>query len=295
MHALLALLLPWLGGLTLHPATGPAVHVPLPRDHAATVRLLGQAADGGWVLAEERGDRKVVLVLHGSRLTTIRSVADPQDGTSFLLSSDRTHVVEVDAPTTVRTDVWTFDLAGRGVRHLRRPGWLTLLGYDGTTVHLTGSGRTIAWRPGSAAVVIARAGGLAVDVPHDVLFTYDPGPGSYGPTPLSAPGAQAWSLPSTDFYPRTVSPDGAYVAGLAGHVNHIQVRSMTDGSLVSDWKRHLAFERPLVWADADDVVSVLRTRRGWALLRCRVGGDCARVSDLSGYPLSLPHQEVSFP
>jgi hypothetical protein len=293
MRTLLALLLPWLGGLTLHPASGPTVHVPLPRDHAATVKLLGPAADGGWVLADERGDRKVVLLLRGRRLTTVRSVSDPQDGKSFLLSSDGTHVVEVDAPTTRRTDVWTFDLAGHDLRHLRRPGYLTLLGYDGTTVHLTRSQRTIAWQPGAVPVVIARAGGLAVDVPHDTLFTWDPGAGTYGPTALSAPGAQAWSLPSTDFYPRTVSPDGAYVAGLSGNANHVQVRLMSDGSLVSDWKRHLAFERPLVWEDADQVVSVLRTRKGWALLRCRVGGECTRITNLSGDPLSLPGQVVS--
>ncbi len=294
MKTLLALLLPWLSGLTLHPATGPTVHVPLPGDHAATVKLLGPAAGGGWVFADERGDRKVVLLLRGHRLTTFRSVADPQDGTSFRLSSDGTHVVEVDAPTTRRTDVWTFDLAGHDVRHLRRPGYLTLLGYDGTTVHLTTSRRTIAWRPGSAPVVIARRGGLAVDVPNDTLFTWHAGQGTYGPTSLAAPGAHVWSLPSTDFYPRTVSPDGAYVVGLGGRTNHLQVRLMSDGSLVSDWKRHLAFERPLVWEDADHVMSVLRTRKGWALLRCGVGGDCTRISNLSGDPLSLPFQEVSF-
>jgi hypothetical protein len=293
MNMLLALLLPWLGGLTLHPATGPTVHVPLARDHAATVRLLGPAADGGWVLADERRDRKVVLLLRGHRLTTVRSVLDPQDGTSFLLSTDRTHVVEVDAPTTRRTDVWTFDLAGRGVQHLRRPGYLDLLAYDGTTVHLTGSGRTIAWRPGSSPVV-TRVASIAVDVDHDVLFTYDADAGTYGPTSLSAPGAQAWSLPSSSFEPRSVSADGAYVAGLADHVNHIQVRAMADGTLVSDWMRHLAFERPLVWDDADELVSVLRTRRGWALLRCSVGRDCTRITGLSGDPLSLPGQVVSF-
>jgi hypothetical protein len=294
MNVLLALLLPWLGGLTLHPSTGPTEHLTLPVDHAATVKLLGPAAGGGWVLADERGDRRVVLLLRGHRLTTIRSVSDPQEGTSFLLSSDGTRVVEVDAPTTRRTDVWTFDLAGRDLRHLSRRGWLTLLGYDGTTVHLTGSRRTIAWRPGSASTVIARRGGLAVDVPHDTLFTFDAGPGTYGPTSLSAPGAQTWSLPSSDFFPRSVSPDGAYVAGLAGYVNHLQVRRMSDGTLVSDWKRHLDFERPLVWEDAGHLVSVLRTHQGWALLRCEVGGDCTRVTGLSGDPLSLPFQEVSF-
>ena len=295
MRTLLALVLPWLGGLTLHPATGPATHVPLPADHAATVLLLGPATGGGWVLADERGDRKVVLLLRGGRLSTIRSVDDPQDGTSFLLASDGTHVVEVDAPTTRRTDVWTFDLAGRDVHHLRRNGWQTLLGYDGTTVHLTGSRRTIAWRPGSAPEVIARSGGLAVDAPHDTLFTFDSAQGTYGPTSLAAPGAQVWSLPPTDFYPRSVSPDGAYVAGLGGtRANHVQVRRMSDGSLVSDWRRHLAYERPLVWEDATHVVSVLRTRKGWALVRCDVGGGCTRITKLSGDPLSLPFQEVSF-
>ncbi len=198
MRMLLALLLPWLGGLTLHPSTGTTAHVPLPQDHAATVKLLGPAAGGGWVLADQRGDRKVVLLLRGHHLSTVRSVVDPEGGTSFLLASDRTHVVEVDAPTTRRTDVWTFDLAGRDLHHLRRPGWVSLLGYDGTTVHLTASRRTIAWQPGSAPVVVARAGGLAVDVAHDTLFTFDSGTGTYGPTSLSTPGAQVWSLPSGD-------------------------------------------------------------------------------------------------
>ena len=69
---------------------------------------------------------------------------------------------------------------------------------------------------------------------------------------------------------------------------------MSDGAVVSDWRRHLAFERPLVWEDAEHVVSVLRTRRGWALLRCTVLADCARASALSGDPLSLPFQQVSF-
>ncbi len=293
MNTLLAVLLPWLAGLTFHPVAAPPVQVPLPRDHAPTLRLLGRAADGGWVLADERGDDKVVLVLRGDRLTTIRSVADPQDDTSFLLSSDGRQVVEVDAPTTVRTDVSTFELRGHHVQHLRRSGYWELLAFDGRTVRLASSGRTISWDPGHAPVV-TKVAGLAVDAVHDVLFTYDSDAGTNGPTSLSKPGAQTWSLPSTDFYPRTVSPDGAHVAGLAGNANHVQVRRMSDGSLVSDWKRHLAYERPLVWETDARVVSVLRTRRGWALLRCVVGTDCTRVTRPSGDPLSLPNQEVSF-
>ena len=141
---------------------------------------------------------------------------------------------------------------------------------------------------------MAEDGGLAVDVAHDVLFTFDPDAATNGPTRLSAPGAQWWSLPSTDFFPRSVSPDGAYVAGLAGNPNHVQVRRMSDGSLVSDWKRHLSFERPLVWEDAGHLVSVLRSGRGWAVLRCAVGADCRRTSRPSGDPVSLPGQVVSF-
>ena len=73
--------------------------------------------------------------------------------------------------------------------------------------------------------------------------------------------------------------------------------SMTsgDGSLVSEWTERLAFDRPLVW-DGDGsnrLVSVLRTRRGWAVLRCDVGGDCVKASSLVGDPISLPDQLVS--
>ncbi|MDX6373643.1 MAG: hypothetical protein QOD98_2631, partial [Nocardioidaceae bacterium] len=161
------------------------------------------------------------------------------------------------------------------------------------TVYLTGSRRTVAWRPGAVPVVTHRAG-VAVDAAHDVLFTYGSGAGTIGPTSLSAPGDQTWSLSSSEFFPRVVSADATYVAGLSAQLNHVQVRSMADGSLVSDWKRHLDYARPLVWEDTGHLVSVLRTRKGWALLRCGVGGDCARVTGLSGDPLSLPFQEVSF-
>ncbi len=290
MRTLLSVLLPWLAGLTLHPATGPAVHVPLPASHASSVRLLGPAAGGGWVLTDRRGDRALVLLLRGGRLRTVRSVDDPQGGTSFRLSSDGRRVVEVDAPTTARTDVWTFGTTGRDVAHLRLPGWAELLGYDGRTVVLGRSGRTLGWRARSPAYVVDRLGAVAVDQASDVLFTFDPKAATYGPTSLARPGPQRWSLPSTDFFPRSVSPDGQLVAGLAGDPDHVQVRRMTDGSLISDWERHLAFERPLVWADADHVVSVLRTRSGWAPLRCTLGGECVRAADLSRDPVSLPFQ-----
>jgi hypothetical protein len=293
MKTLLALLLPWLSGLTLHPASGPPLHIALPADHAATVRLLGPAADGGWALVDERGDRRVVLLQRGHRLRAVRSVADPQDGTSFLLASDRRRVVELDAPTTRRTDLWAFDLRGRVVGHERLPRPADLLGYDGTTVWYATSQRTFAWIPGEQATPVAEVSAVAVDPAHDVLFTYEPQAGTYGPTSLAAPGTQTWSFPSSLFTPRAVSPDGTYVAGLAGgRANHVQLRRMSDGSVVSDWSRHLAFDRPLAWADADHVVSVLRSRRGWALLRCGVGADCVRASALSGDPLSLPFQEV---
>ena len=293
MKTLLALLLPWLSGLTLHPADGPATHVPLPQDHAATVRLLGPAADGGWVLTDRRGDRQVVLRLRGHRLTTVRSVRDPQDGTSFLLATDGRHVVEVDAPTTLRTDLWAFDLRGRVVGHERLPRPADLLGYDGSTVWYATSGRTFAWTPGEQAVAVAGVAGVAVDPAHDVLFTYDPDGATYGPTSLATPGPQAWSWPVSLFTPRAVSPDGSHVVGLAGgRANHVQVRRMSDGVVVSDWRRHLAFDRPLVWEDAEHVVSVLRSRRGWALLRCTVVAGCDRASALSGDPVSLPFVEV---
>ena len=128
MKTLLALLLPWLSGLTLHPATGPAVHVPLPAEHAATSGCSGRRRAGAGCSPTSAATRKVVLLLRGHRLTTIRKVADPQDGTSFLLAADGTRVVELDAPTTRRTDVWTFDLSGQHPRHLVLRGWAELLG-----------------------------------------------------------------------------------------------------------------------------------------------------------------------
>ena len=293
MTTLLALLLPWLAGLTLHPATGPAVHVPLPRDHAATVKLLGPAAGGGWVLADERGDRKVVLLLRGHRLTTVRSVTDPQDGTSFRLSTDGTHVVEVDAPTTRRTDVWTFDLAGRDLRHLRRPGYLTLLGYDGTTVHLTTSRRTIAWRPGTAPVVIARAGGLAVDVPHDTLFTWDAGARDLR-TDRALGAGGAGLVPALG---RLLPADGLSRWRVRRGARAATPTTCRSASCpTARWSRTGSGTWPSSgrWSGRTRTTSCrcCAPARAGRLLRCGVGGDCTRISNLSGDPLSLPFQEV---
>ena len=136
-------------------------------------------------------------------------------------------------------------------------------------------------------------GSVAADPEQDLLFTV--GDSGVGPTSLSAPATPRWTLPSSAFYPKRVSPDGAYVAGMGSRSNSLQVRRMSDGSLVSEWKVHLAFDRPLVWdaGRSDRLVSVLRTRRGWAVLRCDVGGDCARATSLVGDPISLPDQIVS--
>ena len=268
----------WMSGLTIHTRGVPNQRVSLPQSHAATTYLLGGINGGGWVLLDARGRDTRVLTLRNDHLRTIRRIDDSQGGASFRLAPDGRSVAEVDAPTTVRTDVYTYGVSGRDVRHRRFNGYVELLAYDGETVWLTKSRQTWAWTPGRAPVKVVARGSVAADPEQDLLFIVDDT--GVGPTSLSAPATPPWTLPSSSFFPKRVSPDGAYVAGLGSRSNILEVRRVSDGSLVSEWKVHLAFDRPLVWdgGRSDRLVSVLRTSRGWAVLRCDIGGDCTRAT-----------------
>ena len=151
----------WLSGLTHpHRATGPTVHVSLPPTHAATVRC--------------SGGRRGRLGARSTSAVTARpcSAARPPPahgperrrlaGRARLPARRRTgrSVVEVDAPDDRRTDVWTFGVSGRPSRHLRCPGYLTLLGYDGDDGPPHEQSPHDGVDPGSAPTyVVARAAG----------------------------------------------------------------------------------------------------------------------------------------
>ena len=283
----------WLSGLKIHnKGSFPDQRVRLPASHAATTYLLGGIDGGGWVLLDARGSHTALYALRNGGPHKFRSVDDSEDGHSFLLAPDGRSVVEVDAPTTVHTEVYTYGVSGQRVRHRGFGGYWELLAYDGETVWLTKGRHTRAWTPGSAPVEVGTLGSVAADPEQDLLFTYDDG--MVGPTSLAAPTTPVWTVPSS-FTPKRVSPDGVYVAGFGERSNSLEVRRMSDGSLVSEWTVHLAFDRPLLWDgdSSDRLVSVLRTRRGWAVLRCDVGGDCVRSTALVGDHISLPDQLVS--
>lgn len=284
----------WMSGLTIHNSRGfPDQHVSLPQSHAATTYLLGGIDGGGWVVLDDRGRDTSLYALRNGGPHKFRSIDDTQGGASFRLAPDGRSVAEVDAPTTVHTDVYTYGVSGRRVRHRGFRGFWELLAYDGETVWLTKSRHTWAWTPGSAPVEVVALGSVAADAEQDLLFTFDDA--MVGPTSLSAPATPTWTLPSSSFFPKRVSPDGVYVAGFGSRRNSLQVRRVSDGSLVSEWSVHLDFDRPLVWDGdrSDRLASVLRTRRGWAVLRCDVGGDCARATPLVDDPISLPDQIVA--
>jgi hypothetical protein len=199
-------------------------------------------------------------------------------------------VVQVDAPTTRHTDVYTYRISGQQIRHHGFSGYKELLAYDGHTVWVTNGQKTLAWRPGRSAAEVVGPSGAAADPDHDLLFTVVDA--MVGPTSLSAPATPAWTLPTSTFFPKRVSPDGTLVAGSGARSNSLEVRRVSDGSLVSEWKVHLDYARPLLWdaGRSDRLVSVLRTRRGWAVERCDVGGACVRSTSLVGDPISLPDQ-----
>ena len=296
---------PWLGGLTLHPRAAGRVHVAAARrcTRAATVRLpRRRTADGGWVLADERGDRRSCSRLRGPAHDEPH-VRRPAGRDVVLLALDGRTCVELDAPTTAahrRRGPST----SRGARSsatgaVGQPA--TLLGVrrvDG--LPLTPSSGAPSPGPRQRRPVADRRAARAAGrrPRHDRAVHLRPGRGTYGPDrrsprrgrglvvaarPRSARAASRPTAPTSSGLARrrATSVAGAPDVGRRRLVSRLGGgTSAFDGRWSGRTPDHVVLGRSAPAA-------------GWALLALHVGGDCVRAAGLSGDPLGLPVLAVS--
>ena len=285
----------WLGGTVMHTRDGRTFGLPLPAAKAGVTRFLGRSRHS-WVVGilggPYVGSTKVVRI-HRGRYRTVVTVPSYYDRPTYVLSrhGERLFTVDYDRGGS---DVTAYDLDGHvlgrfsgalGVQPLDAAGDDLFLGAHGTQ----------RWRPGEGKVKLATYGGL-VDVPLDVLFVgHDKG---VGPTSLARPREPVWSV--RGFAPRSVSPDGQWVAGYAlasiyGRHRRLEIRSMADGSLQPSTGLLLEPNAALGWDDGSHLLVGVHSGLGNALVRCGLNGRCERATDwLPGQAISLPHQMEYF-
>jgi hypothetical protein len=285
----------WLGGTVMHTRGGRERGLPIPAAKAGVTRFLGRSRHS-WVVGILGGpyvaSTKVVRIHHG-RYRTVVTVPSYYDRPTYLLTrhGDRLFTVDYDRGGS---EVTAYDLDGHVLGHLGGALGVQPLDAAGDALYLGAHG-TERWQPGDGRATLATYGGL-VDVPRDVVFVgRDKG---VGPTSLSHPGEPAWSV--RGFAPRSVSPDGQWVAGytaasITGRHRRLVVRSMVDGSPQPTTGLLQEPDAALGWEDGGHLLVGVHSSRGNALLRCDVGGSCERATDwLPGQAISLPHQPEYF-
>jgi len=190
------------------------------------------------------------------------------------------------ASTTTGT---VFGLDGDVVAERTWNGYGDILEYLGNELVL-GMHKTQLWIPGEGYPVRVAPQAEAADLERDLVFVADPDY-RWGPTSLSEPGTPPWYA---SFTPRSVSPDGLWVAGYNVRMNRLQVRSMADGSLAPVTLKSTTGD-VLAWEPDGQLVVGVHTRLGKALVRCDVDGGCERATDwLKGQAVNLPYTPQYF-
>jgi hypothetical protein len=280
----------WLGGAMLHTAKGRDLGLPFPASRAPYLRLLGRAHHS-WVVADlgpKQGWYSRVYRVHHGHYRTMLTIDNYYDRPTFQLArhGDQLATWDYDRGGTTAT-IYSWQARVLGQRSTE--GFSQLLGFDGTEA-LVANRKVTRWTAGSAPVPFASSGSMA-DVDHDVLFV---GRGKVGgPTTLSQPGEPRWTA---TFAPRSVSPDGTWVAGytqesLYGKTRWLEIRSMADGALQPTTGLHLPPNAALAWEDSDHLLVGVRGDQGNAFVRCSVAGECERATDwLGNDAITVPHQ-----
>jgi hypothetical protein len=262
--------LTWLGGRTIHTANGQETQVPVPADHAEWLRLLGRS-HGQWIVVDP-GVTTKVLAIRGQVARTVWKRTFYEPATTYALSRGGASVVQWYSDRGGTTTATVFDLGGHTKQTRTWNAWGDVLDFSGDRLVL-GFHRTQTWTLGAQPRPVAGQA-AAVDIGKDVLFVADPDY-RWGPTSFAAPGAAAWYA---SFTPRSISPDGAWVAGYNVRMNRLQVRSMADGALAPVTLKN-AMGDVLGWEPDGHVIVGVHTRLGNALVRCDVQGACERATD----------------
>jgi len=274
----------WMSGRTVHTADGRAETLPLPASHAPYLRLLGRR-HGAWIVVDNTEATVKVLAIKHHRVRTVwrHVVYDP--GTVYALSRGGDEVVQWFTDRGDRTAATVFDLQGHHVAS-RTFGAGSVLDFTGGTLVL-GLSKTYAWQPGSPPLQLA-GGASWADARRDVLFVAGDDYRT-GPTTLSAPGVPPWSA---FFAPRTLSPDGAWMAGLSGR--RLVVRSMATGLKAPLTGLRLAPDPALTWEPDGNLLVEVELPGGEALIRCSTEGGCVQATDVLDQKVSFADQGQYF-
>jgi hypothetical protein len=273
--------LTWLGGRTIHTASGREVAVPVKAGDAAYLRLLGKS-QGQWVVVDG-GYKTRVLAIRGGHARTVWSRISYEPATGYTLARGGDTVLQWYTDRGGTESATVFDLSGKKVATHTWGNWGEVLDFVGDRAILSFR-HSVSWTPGTTPVQIAGYTGAA-DIERDLLFVADKDY-RWGPTSLSAPGLPPWTA---SFSPRSVSPDGQWVAGFNVRMNKLQVRSMADGSLAPVSVSQTAGDA-LAWEPDGHVIVGVRTDLGNALVRCSVTGGCELATDwLKGQAVNLPY------
>ena len=278
----------WQSGATVHTAQGGVIA--LPRSVPASAQVLGKR-HGEWIVVVPGGEPEVLAVRAGHARTVWQHTYD-ESATSYGLVRGRDQVVEWNYTRGTTSYGVVFDLQGEELATRSWGGYADVLAADGTGVLVTGREQTVRWVPGRKPVPVAPTATFA-DPAHDVLFVVVDG--GAGPTTLSAPGTPAWTA---RFDPESVSPDGAWVAGVTyGARPKLQVRRLADGSVApvplvaldADPVMLGGSHVQVTWESGETVLVVVHSDRGRAVLRCNVDGRCERATAWTkGQVLSFP-------
>ena len=281
---------PYLAGLTIHDGAH-RVHVPLQVGRSHYVALLG-ATRSGYALADFGPKWATVYVLGDRHLREVRRVENRDRWTGFLLGTDGRHILEVNRLEEPVVKVSVYDLHHRHVQQTGIEGFTGVAAFDGHTAYLVGYESWV-WVPGHPKTQIWPTPVAGVDTARRLLWVSVPTPGGFGeqvgPTSLDAPGAPLWSA---SFFPVEVSPDGQYVSGMRSGADGLQIRRLSDGSLVRELSAPFRYYNPLgLWESDGSVLAMVSSGRSDFVVRCPVSGAC-EVAVPKTRGLSFPDELV---
>lgn len=297
-------------GRLLHTADGKQISIDVPSRYQNSMQLLGRSARGGWVLGYHHASEILALSRSG-KTRVITNYHQPLNGDWQLHLSTNGRLVAIESypPHSVRVRV--VDLAGRTVGQYTwsKPG--RIVAFHGRMVWFSEAslqrrsvfhpGPLFRWRIGSTPLQTGLAGVDLLDLQRREATRI------IGLVPAQQDGVVSMTDPDTvrwgfcqgcrrGFRPTAFSPDGSHLLLLGGahQGKDVSIRSAVDGTTVSD----LVFSLPaddLRWQDDDHVlVEVVGGRAEhdvFAMVRCTLDGECARVSDWQRGPLWWYFQE----
>ncbi|HEX4470882.1 MAG TPA: hypothetical protein VH085_02860 [Nocardioides sp.] len=283
----------YLTGRVLHTRAGKTVTIDVPKRFQDSLELLGRSARGGWVVGYHH-DSAVLAVSPSGKVRQIAHYYEDFPGASQLYLSTNGRLVAIQGVDEGDAALFrVVDLAGRTVA---RHNWISggsTVAFQGRTLWFSqwGSddlrGSLITWRMGHSprhAPGDAQAVQLLDLTHHQLVRTVRTDPDyDFGVTSVSHPKTVRWTVCETcrpGYSATAFSPDGHGLLGELGAKDET-VRSAEDGSVQSD----LAFSLRVYgerWEGNRHVLVEVTdgpVRTGvHALLRCSLGGSCARVT-----------------